>query len=278
MPWGLTVKRRIVQTASLFMLHSNVFSSAVAARFCLPVMNCDACAVAWLGCPIGMLGRSLAFNEIPWLVLLMVLGLGLLVGRLFCGWVCPMGFLQDLLHKIPSRKFQVPRWATAIKYAVLAVSVVGVTWLVGTESPFFYCNFCPTAGMQVVLPVAIADHDWSGVTSRLVKMVFVVAVLISGIFVSRSFCKVMCPVGAWVALTNRLTPFRLDLDDEVCVKCKKCDKACPMTVPVMSHCEETSKKINRELECIECLNCQAGCPVKAIQVQVLQPNRKDVKP
>lgn len=277
MAWGLTVKRRIVQTVSLAVLHSNVFGSAVAARFCLPVMNCDACAVAWLGCPIGMLGRSFAFNEIPWLVLLMVLGAGVLVGRLFCGWVCPMGFLQDLLHKIPSRKFHLPRWASAIKYAVLAVTVVGVAWFVGNESPFFYCNFCPTAGMQVVLPIAIADHDWSGVTSRLVKMGFVAAVLISGVLVSRSFCKVMCPVGALVALTNRLTPFRLKLDGETCVGCKKCDKNCPMDVPVMRHREDGASPVSRDLECIECLDCQARCPVQALRPQILPSSRKEVQ-
>ena len=277
MAFGLTVKRRVVQTASLVLLHSNVFSSAAAARFCLPVMNCDACAVAWLGCPVGMLGRSLAFNEVPWLVLLMVLGAGVLAGRLFCGWVCPMGFLQDLLHKIPSRKYQLPRWAAYIKYAVLAVTVVGVAWFVGSESPFFYCNFCPTSGLQVVLPIAIADHDWSGVADRTVKMALVAAVLISGVLVSRSFCKVMCPVGAWVALTNRLTPFRVNVDGGACVGCRKCDKSCPMDVPVMRHREDSAAPVNRDLECIECLNCQASCPVTAIHTRVLPARQEEVE-
>ena len=276
MRWGLTATRRAVQTLSLVAFHSNAFGSAALARFCLPVMSCEACALAWLGCPVGMIGKSVAFHEFPWLVLLMVLGVGALVGRLLCGWVCPMGFLQDLLHKIPSRKFLLPRWTTAIKYVVLAVTVFGAAWFVGNESPFFYCGFCPTAGMQVVLPVAIADRDWSGITSHLFKMSLVVAVLVSAVFVSRSFCKVMCPIGALVALTNRLTPFRLKVDGEACVGCRKCDKQCPMDVPVMEHGGQGAAAVNRELECITCLGCQTACPVQAIEPHVL-PERGKVK-
>jgi polyferredoxin len=277
MTWGLTAKRRMVQTLSLALLHSNVFGSAAASRFCLPVMNCEACAVAWLGCPIGMLGKSLAFREVPWFMLLMVLGAGVLAGRFLCGWVCPMGFLQDLLHKIPSRKFRLPPWASGVKYAVLAVTVIGVAWWVGTESPFYYCSFCPTAGLQVVLPIAIADHDWSGVAGRLAKMTLMAAVLLTGVLVSRSFCKVLCPVGALVALTNRLTPFRLKVDAEACVGCAKCDTRCPMDVPVTRHREEGAAPVNRDLECIACLNCQSVCPVGAIQPQVLPAKRREVE-
>ncbi len=278
MTGGLTAIRRGVQTLSLAAFHSNFFGSAAAARFCLPVMNCEACAVAWLGCPIGMLGKSLAFHEVPWLVLLMVLGVGALVGRFLCGWVCPMGFLQDLLHKIPSKKFRLPRWTAAVKYVVLAVTVVGVAWFVDNESPLFYCSFCPTAGLQVVLPVAIADHDWSGVLGRPVKMALVAAVLVSAVLVSRSFCKAMCPVGAFVALTNRLTPFRVNVDGGACVGCGTCETRCPMDVPIMRHRGENAPTVSRELECITCLECQSACPVSAIQPRVLPSGRKEVSP
>lgn len=277
MTWGVTARRRIVQTLSLVAFHSNVFGSAALSGYCLPVMNCEACAVAWLGCPVGMMGRAFAFHEFPWLVLLMVLGAGVWAGRVLCGWVCPMGFLQDLLYKIPSRKFRLPRWTAAIKYVVLAVTVVGAAWVASNESPLFYCNFCPTAGLQVVLPVAITDHDWEGVTGRPVKMALVALVLVSGVLMSRSFCKVMCPVGALVALSNRLTPFRLNVDGGACVGCRKCDTRCPMDVPVMRHREKGAGPANRELECIACLDCQSVCPVAAIRPQVLPSNRKEGK-
>lgn len=236
-------------------------------RYCLPVMNCEACAVAWLGCPIGMIGRSIAFRETPWLVLLLVLGIGAIAGRLMCGWVCPMGLLQDLLHKLPSRKWHLPRWSAGIKYGVLAVTVVGVAWYVGYGTAFFYCTFCPTAGVQVVLPIMIADNDWLLTGARAAKMAFVVAVIVFGVLAHRSFCKVMCPVGALVAIGNRLTPFKLKLDRQACVSCGKCDRSCPMNVPVMRH-REGEQPINRHPECVACLKCREVCPTHAIDVTV----------
>jgi polyferredoxin len=172
-------------------------------------------------------------------------------------------------------KFRLPRWTATIKYVVLVVTVVGVAWFVGNESSFFYCSFCPTAGMQVVLPTAIADHDWSGVTGRPLKMGLVVAVLVAAVFVDRSFCKVMCPVGAWVALTNRLTPFLIKVDAPACVGCRTCDRRCPMDVPVMRHREPGAGAVNRDTECIECLTCQTVCPAQAVHVHVLPSGRKE---
>lgn len=275
---GLVAMRRIAQTVSFGLLHSNFVGTSALSRVCIPVMSCEACAIAWLGCPIGMIGRSLAFHEIPWLVLLMTVGVGLLVGRAFCGWVCPMGFLQDLLHKIPSRKFTLPRWTAGIKYAVLLASVFAVAWFIGVDSDYFYCNFCPTAGMQVALPIAIIDRDWYGITSRIPKSTLVVVVVIAAVFINRSFCKVMCPIGALVALTNRVTPFRIKLDSETCVGCRKCDKSCPMDVPVMAHRAAEAGAVNRDLECVECLDCQDACPVSAIHPHVLPQTRKEPSP
>jgi ferredoxin-type protein NapH len=273
MPLPLTTRRRIVQGASLALLNSNVFGSAALARCCLPLMNCEACAVAWLGCPIGMIGRSVAFREMPWAALLLVLGIGAVAGRLLCGWVCPMGFLQDLLHKLPSRKWRLPRWTGAIKYAVLAATVFGVAWLAGCETPGFYCSFCPTSGLQVVLPIMIADRDWLFAGMRAVKMSFLVAVLVGGVLINRGFCKVVCPVGALVAIGNRLTPLRLRLDAGACIGCRRCDRNCPMDVPVTRH-RRDPRPVNRDPECIACLRCKEVCPPEAMEYGVSLPSRR----
>lgn len=259
----LTTQRRIVQCISLALLNFNAFTFTFGTRFCLPVMNCEACALAWLGCPIGMMGRSIAFLEFPWVPVLLVLGIGIAAGRFLCGWVCPMGFLQDLLYRIPTRKIRLPRWTTWTKYAVLALAVVAAARWLGYGANLFYCSFCPTSGLQVVLPIMIQDGQWTLDGMRAVKMAVVVAVVGMAIFHHRSFCKVMCPVGALIALASRFAAIPLRLDKARCVGCRTCSKSCPMDIPVMQH-RTTGAAINRRLECISCLTCRQSCPTGAI--------------
>jgi polyferredoxin len=262
MKWNpLTAARRTVQAVSAVALNSNFVGSSAASRVCLPVMNCEGCALAWAACPIGLIRNALTFHEFPWIPLLLVLGIGVVVGRLFCGWVCPIGFLQDLLHRIPSRKFRLPRWTAWVKYPVLVASVFLVAWYLGGDSPYFFCNFCPTSGIMVVLPTAIADRDVAKLFEQTAKFGVTVAVVLGAIAVSRPFCKVLCPVGALVAVTNKVMPWKLHLSAKACVKCRKCDKGCPMDLPVARHQDEAT---TRDPECIVCHECRGRCPAGAI--------------
>jgi len=263
MKWNpIKLLRRGVQAASAAALNSNLVGSSVASRFCLPVMNCEGCALAWTACPIGLMRTSLTFHEIPWIPIVAVLGIGALVGRFFCGWICPIGFLQDLLHRIPSRKLRLPRPFTWIKYGVLVVSVFLVAWFIGGDSPFFFCNFCPTSGVMVVLPTAIADRNVLKLFDQTAKFAVTLAMVLGAVAISRPFCKVLCPVGALAAVTNRIMPWKLQLHSRTCVNCRKCDKGCPMDLPVMTHQDAA---VTRDPECILCHDCHGSCPVNAIQ-------------
>jgi len=292
-----------VQILSLIALNTNLWAFA-SERFCLPVMNCEACLLAWLGCPIGMMGRSLAVLEFPVVVAGSLLVIGLLMGRFLCGWVCPLGFLQDLLHKIPLPKVKLPRFAPYVKYAVLLLSVMAVPlWfalgpapepehgagalspeereLLSEEeammyeeafmiqepphvhNPYFFCNLCPTAAMQVVIPAMVAEGGVYLDRGRIIRFAILAFVLVFAALNHRSFCKVLCPVGALIALANKLTFHRIKLDPETCINCKKCNKDCPMDVPVMES-QERGRSVNRDTECISCLTCEETCPTRAI--------------
>ena len=162
-PMGLLIqtKRRWVQALSLLALNSNFRGFPQLGGF-LPVLNCQYCHLAWLGCPIGMTGVSLAAGAFPWLVLGLLLVAGLIVGRFFCGWVCPAGFIQDLLYRIPLPKIRIPRFLVWIKYAVLLVMVVGAAWFLGQGSLLYFCNVCPVSTTMVELRV----YDVSSVIKR----------------------------------------------------------------------------------------------------------------
>lgn len=260
-PNPLSFARRIVQFLSFGALNANFIHSAAVSRWCLPVMNCEACMFGWLGCPVGMIRNSLTMHEFPWIPLAIVLGIGILVGRFFCGWICPIGLLQDLLHKIPSRKFPVPRWTTWIKYPVLAGSVFAAAWYIGGDSLWFFCNFCPTAGVQVVLPASIMERDALKLFEQPAKFAATLAMLLGAVALSRPFCKILCPIGALVAITNKIMPWKLHLNGSSCIHCRKCERSCPMDLPVMKHQDSA---VSRDAECILCHECKSACPVNAI--------------
>lgn len=255
-------KRRWVQAISLLALNSN-FRGVPQLGGCLPVLNCQYCHLAWLGCPIGMIGVSLAAGAFPWLVLGILLVAGLMVGRFFCGWVCPAGFIQDLLYRIPSPKFRLPRPLVWIKYAVLLVMVVGAAWFLGQGSLLYFCNVCPVSTTTVELPWMVMAGDYALDTGGVLRVSLLVIVILLVVGNHRGFCKVFCPLGALMAVTNRFSLYSIRIKRDACVRCEQCDQACPMGVPVMRSQDRTGT-VNSDTECIECLACKKVCPTSAI--------------
>lgn len=118
---------------------------------CVPGLNCYSCPGAIGSCPIGSLQAvigSSKFNFSYYIVGMLIL-FGVLFGRLVCGFLCPFGWFQELLHKIPSKKFSTKKFAilTKLKYVILFVFVIilPMTILneVGMGDPWFCKWICP---------------------------------------------------------------------------------------------------------------------------------------
>ena len=131
--------RPLIQLLSALALNLNLTGFASGSIYtgplkgvCIPVLNCYSCPGALGACPIGALQSSFAAigGKIAYYVLGMLLLFALTLGRFFCGWLCPFGALQGLLHKVPVRKAEIPKRADAalryLKYAVLVVLVVAL--------------------------------------------------------------------------------------------------------------------------------------------------------
>jgi len=249
--------RRWVQSLSLLALHSSWGPELKG--LCNPVLSCHSCVLAWFACPIGVFIHFSAYHVFPPLAVGMVLLIGVLIGRLLCGWVCPFGFLQDLLHKIPTPKFQLPDWTANIKYVLLVLTVFLFPWFWGESSKGVFCWYCPASALQVTIP------NWftaEGVTINLavgIKLAITATVLVLVVFVERGFCKVLCPIGALLAPLNHVSFWIVKIPKSDCLTCGSCDDECPMHIEPQERIDARIPP-SRHLDCIVCHQCQPACP------------------
>jgi polyferredoxin len=193
--------------------------------------------------------------------------LGGLFGRMICGWACPFGFIQELLHKIPSRKFRIPRMLSHGKYLFLLLFVVVLPLVLvdefGTGSPWF-CKFvCPAGTLEAGIPMLLLQPNLRSTIGLLFlnKFVIMLIFLTWAVFSSRPFCRTACPLGAFYALFSKVRLIKLHLDEAKCTNCKACEHVCPMGVKF--------NESPNDPECITCLACMnKACQFDAISLEI----------
>lgn len=237
-------------------------------QICVPGLNCYSCPGAVGSCPIGSLqavigGKSYRFSFYVIGFLMMV---GSTMGRFVCGWLCPFGLVQDLLHKIPLKKklktLPGDKYLRKLKYVVLVVFVFAMPMLLrgnsGYASPWYCKLICPSGtllgGIPLVLTNPVLQSSIGILFSWKVSILLVVVIL--SMLTYRPFCKYLCPLGAIYGLFNRFSLFRYEVDAHKCNGCGKCRRLCPMGV-------DPCKNPN-SAECIRCGKCQSACPTGAL--------------
>lgn len=269
------IKRPLIQllAAALFngyalgFAKGKIFTGGTKA-LCVPVLNCYSCPGALGACPIGALQAVLGGGQsrFSFYVLGLLVLFGVVLGRLVCGFLCPFGLVQDLLHKIPLPKLRVPEKIDKplryFKYVVAVVLVVILPMVLtngfGVSSPYFCQWVCPAGTLGGAVPLLLVNTGLRAGIGFLFKwkMAILIAVVVSSVFIYRPFCKYLCPLGAFYSLFNKFGLYQMKLDKNKCIGCKKCEKHCKMQVPV-------TKNINHP-ECIRCGVCKSVCPVDAI--------------
>lgn len=233
---------------------------------CVPGLNCYSCPAATGACPIGafqaVVGSS-KFKFTYYITGFFIL-LGVLLGRFICGFLCPFGWFQDLLHKIPGKKLSTAKLKPLryLKYVILVVFVIllpaFVTNSLGMGDPFFCKYICPQGVLEGAIPLALANSGIRAALGHLFTFKFTVLALfiILSILFYRPFCKWICPLGAIYSLFNKVSFLKIQVDHEKCVGCQKCSRVCKMDVNVVD--------TPNHPECIRCGECMKACPTDAI--------------
>ena len=201
-------------------------------------------------------------NLLNFSILIAVLGVSLVAGRAFCGWMCPIGTMQDFLTKIARQisgggkktigkkskslypktmPSKIDKWLRYLKYLilvwVLAASIAAV------YPPLF--DLCPARALFV--------FKWNTPLLGVVLVVFVG----SSLLYNRFSCKYLCPLGAILGVFNKISPVHISINNSNCSDCGRCENECIVDIP------DLQEKI-RSTECVRCLECLETCSTKDV--------------
>ena len=266
-------KRKLIQLYAALLFNANlkgfrtgnIYKGPVK-NVCSPGLGCYSCPGAVGACPLGALQNSLSSSTktAPYYVFGIIILYGMLFGRWICGFLCPFGLIQELLHKIPTpklKKNKVTRVLTYFKYVILVffVGILPIAYAFRNFPLPGFCKYiCPAGTLEGALGLLSnsVNESYLRMLGPLFtwKFLLMVSILVSCVFIFRLFCRFLCPLGALYGLFNKISLVGVKVDRASCTDCGLCIGKCKMDV---KHVGDT--------ECIQCGECINACPTKAIQ-------------
>jgi polyferredoxin len=213
-------------------------------------------------------GKIPSIHPAAMVLLIGFLLISVIFRKAFCGWLCPVGSLSELVwkvgRKILKQNWVLPRWLDiplrSLKYLLLAF--------------FGYA----VAGMSVSAIDAFLNSPYGLVAD--VKMldffrylgsigvITLLTLLLLSFFYQNFWCRYLCPYGALTGLAALFSPSRIRRDPQKCIDCSKCAKACPALLAV-------DKQLTvRSAECMACMECVAVCPAEVALEMSLPMKRR----
>ena len=268
----LPTQRRLIQLYAALLHNAHVkgfitgeIYTGPGKMLCVPGLNCYSCPGAAGACPLGALQNALAASgsRAPTYVLGILLLFGLILGRTICGFLCPAGLVQELLHRIPTPKLRKGRFTRLLswtKYVILVVFVIVVPlWYALQKYPVpAFCKYiCPVGTAEGA--VGLLAHPGNAGLFDLLgllftrKFVLLVGIAVLCVFAYRAFCRFLCPLGAIYGLFAKVAIIGVKVEAPRCTDCGRC----------VGHCRMDVRRVG-DHECIHCGECIDVCPEKAI--------------
>ena len=240
----MNIVRRISQGSLLLVILSCVFIFKSNVEAWCPFGGVEALYGYFY---LGEMPCSLAASNLY--ILFTILLLTIILGRVFCSYLCPLGaistFLRDIGKKLKLPRINVPNKIeiilTKFKYVTLGL-IIYLTWTSG-ELIFREADPC----------YALISRHGEDIT--IFSYLFLGIIVFGSLFLPSIFCRYLCPFAAVMNIFSRLKLVKINLDKEKCIGCGKCEKACPMQLKILD-----KNKIN-DVNCINCSECVIACPI-----------------
>ena len=265
-------KRKLIQLYSALLFNANIkgfFNGRIykgpLKNLCTPGLNCYSCPGASGACPLGSLQNALAETNkrAPYYVFGIIILYGILLGRWICGWLCPFGFIQELLYKIKTPKLKKSRVTRALSYLkfVILVFFVFILPLMYAFRDFplpGFCKYiCPAGTLEGAIGL-LSNKINESELARLGplftwKFGLMISFIVGSVFIFRLFCRFVCPLGALYGIFNRISVLGIKLEKPKCIDCGLCVSKCKMDIRTVA-----------DHECIMCGECIEVCPTNAI--------------
>jgi len=252
----------LVQGISAFIQNSyffvfkgiNLYQGNLKSILC-PSLNCYSCPLAITSCPIGALQHFAILRILPFYIIGFLGSIGAVFGRAQCGWICPFGFIQDLIYIRRKRTIKLPDFLKYTKYLILIIMIpLSMIML----EPFFCQFICPSGTLLAGIPQVLMVKELRNIVGFLYwwKISILILIIFLSLLIKRFFCRFLCPLGAFYSLFNRFSFYQIKVDKEKCTKCNMCEKICPVDIKIYED--------EKNPECVRCNKCIRVCPFNAI--------------
>ncbi len=200
--------------------------------------------------------------------------LTILLSKIWCGWICPFGTLQDLiswLRKVLRIRESRLSWALRdklkpIKY-VLLILLILIPILIANVGlhPDFKLPFCQVCPAKVLMPVLEGNFSYFAVdlTNTITAVMTVLSVVLAagfliGIFFKERFFCLFCPMLALISIFEKIGFVGLGKNVDSCIGCGNCQRACPVDIRQV-HLEKDKEDVLTQ-DCMTCFKCVEACP------------------